>query len=207
MNELDVERTLNGEWEAFVGAARTNPGLGAATVEARGTRLTRRMLWAELEDVRLAFAEVHAALDEESKADVLATTHWSLKDLVAHLASWATEFRRQIETAAAGTAFDYVITFTPRVGPTEWNAREVERRRAMSLDDRFRELDTATARIQELALTLPDDALFMTAELPQTPDGRPEHRWKTRLADLMLMKCFHDRYHLNRLRQLLIIAD
>ena len=203
MNELDVERTLNDAWQALVAATRTNADLAATTVEARGSRITRPLLWAELEDVRLAFAEVHAALDEESKADVLATTLWSLKDLVAHLASWATEFRRQIETAAAGAAFDYLITFTPRVGPTEWNARELDRRRAMSLDDRFRELDAATAQMQELALTLPDDVLFRTAELPQTPDGLPEHRWRARLADLMLMKCFHDRYHLERIRDLL----
>jgi mycothiol maleylpyruvate isomerase-like protein len=203
MNELDVERTLTDEWQAFVAAARTNPPLGATTVEARGARITRPVLWAELEDVRLAFAEVHAALDDVSKADVLATTRWSVKDLVAHIASWAAEFRRQIETAAAGEAFDYLITFTPRVGPTEWNARELDRRRAMSLDDRFHEFDAETARIQELALALPDDVLFMTAELPQTPDGLPEHRWRTRLADLMLMKCFHDRYHLDRIRDLL----
>ena len=205
MNGLDVERTLNDEWQTFVDAGQPNPDLVVTTVEARGNRITRPMLWAELEDVRLAFAELHAALDEESKADVLATTLWSVKDVVAHLASWATEFTRQIETVAARAAFDYLITFTPRVGPTEWNARELDRRRAMSLDDRFRELDAATARIQELALSLSDEVLFTAAELPQTPDGRPENRWRTRLADLMLMKCWHDRYHLERVTQVLDI--
>ena len=203
MNELDVERTLNDEWHTFVDTGQPNPDLAVTTVEARGNRITRPVLWAELEDVRLAFAELHAALDEESKADALATTLWSVKDVVAHLASWATEFKRQIETVAARAAFDYLITFTPRVGPTEWNARELDRRRAMSLDDRFRELDAATVRIQELALSLPDDLLFTAAELPQTPDGRPESRWRTRLADLMLMKCWHDRYHLDRLQEVL----
>ncbi|OLC51558.1 MAG: hypothetical protein AUH43_02375 [Acidobacteria bacterium 13_1_40CM_65_14] len=203
MNELDVERTLNDEWHTFVDTGQPNPDLAVTTVEARGNRITRPVLWAELEDVRLAFAELHAALDEESKADALATTLWSVKDVVAHLASWATEFKRQIETVAARATFDYLITFTPRVGPTEWNARELDRRRAMSLDDRFRELDAATVRIQELALSLPDDLLFTAAELPQTPDGRPESRWRTRLADLMLMKCWHDRYHLDRLQEVL----
>ena len=203
MNELDVERTLNDEWHTFVDTGQPNPDLAVTTVEARGNRITRPLLWAELEDVRLAFAELHAALDEESKVDAPATTLWSVKDVVAHLASWATEFKRQIETVAARAMFDYLITFTPRVGPTEWNARELDRRRAMSLDDRFRELDAATARIQELALSLPDDLLFTAAELPQTPDGRPESRWRTRLADLMLMKCWHDRYHLDRLQEVL----
>jgi len=203
MNELDVERTLMDEWRAFAAAAPIDPDLGATTIEARGSRVTRRIIWAELEDVRLSFAEVRAALEDESVADRLATTRWSIKDLIAHIGSWAAEFRRQIETAAAGRTFDYVITFTPRVGPTEWNARELDRRRAQSLDDRFREVDEETARIQELALALPDELLFMTAQLPQTPDGRPENRWRTRLADLMLMKCFHDRYHLDRIRDLL----
>jgi len=203
MNGLDVERTLNAAWQTFVDASQPNPDLVVTTVEARGDRITRPMLWAELEDVRLAFAELHAALDEESKAELPATTLWSVKDVVAHLASWATEFTRQIEMVAAHVPFDYLITFTPRVGPTEWNAREVDRRRAMSLDDRFRELDAATARIQELALSLSDDLLFTAAELPQTPDGRPESRWRTRLADLMLMKCWHDRYHLERVTQIL----
>lgn len=205
MNELDVDRALAGEWQAFVEAQPADPDLAATIVERRGSRITRRMIWAELEDVRLAFADVHAALDEAAKADQLATTSWSVKELIAHIASWAREFRHQIETAAAGGTFDYLITFTPRVGPTEWNAREVERRRAWSLDDRFRELDVETARIQDLALALPDDRLFMTAELPQTPDGLPEHRWRAQLADLMLRKCFHDRYHLERLRRLLAL--
>jgi uncharacterized damage-inducible protein DinB len=203
MNGLDVERTLNAAWQTFVDASQPNPDLVVTTVEARGNRITRPMLWAELEDVRLAFAELHAALDEESKSELPATTLWSVKDVVAHLASWATEFTRQIEMVVAHVPFDYLITFTPRVGPTEWNAREVDRRRAMSLDDRFRELDAATARIQELALSLSDDLLFTAAELPQTPDGRPESRWRTRLADLMLMKCWHDRYHLEGVTQIL----
>jgi uncharacterized damage-inducible protein DinB len=207
MNQLDVERTLNDEWQAFVSAVHPDPDLAAATAQTRGSRITRPMIWAELEDVRLAFAEVHAALDEESKSAALATTEWSVKDLVSHLASWATEFAHQIETVAAHEPFDYLITFTPKVGPTEWNAREVGRRRSQSLDEAFRELDAATARMQELALSLSEDALFSAAELPQTPDGRSESRWRTRLADLMLMKCWHDRYHLGRLRDLLNLPE
>jgi mycothiol maleylpyruvate isomerase-like protein len=207
MNHLDVERTLHGEWQMLVDDARPNPDLAATIAAARGGRLTRPLLWAELEDVRLAFAEAHAAIDDASKADALATTQWTVKDLVAHLASWATEFRRQIERVAAREPFDYLITFTPRVGPTEWNAREVGRRRSHSLDESFRELDSATERIQALALSLPDDVLFTPAELPQTPDGRAESRWRTPLADLMLMKCWHDRYHLARLREILDLSD
>ena len=73
----------------------------------------------------------------------------------------------------------------------------------MSLGERFDELDGATARIQDLALSLPDEVLFSEAVLPETPDGRPENRWRARVADMMLMMCMHDRYHLERLRDVL----
>jgi len=198
MNELDVERALVEEWQAFVEAQRPDPD---AAVSPPRSRLTRPLLWAELEDARQAFVELRASLDEPAKAEALATTRWTVKDVVGHVASWATELVRQIETIAAHREFDYVITFTPRVGPTEWNARELERRAAMSLDDRFRELDRATAHVQDLVLSLPDDVLFGETVLPQTPDGRPEHRWRARPADFIVNMCSHYRYHLDRLRE------
>jgi hypothetical protein len=204
MNELDVERGLVAEWQALVAADHPDRDLAVTTVETHGSRITRPLLWAELEDVRLAFVELRTSLELTDHADRLATSRWTVKDLVSHLASWATEFASQMETIAGRREFDYLITFTPRVGPTEWNAREVERRAAMSLAERFEELDAATSRIQDLALSLPDDVLFGEAALPQTPDGRPENRWRARVADMMLMMCMHDRYHLERLRDVLL---
>lgn len=203
MNELDVERALVDEWQAFAGAGRPDGDLAVTIAEAHGSRITRPLLWAELEDVRLAFVDLRASIDEAAKAERLATTRWTVKDLVGHLASWATEFAGQIETIAAGREFDYLITFTPRVGPTEWNERALGQRAAMSLGERFDELDAATARIRDLALSLPDGVLFGEALLPQTPDGRPENRWRARIADMMLMMCMHDRYHLERLHDVL----
>jgi len=202
MNELDVERALVEEWQAFADAAGADRDLAVTIVQTHGNRTTRPLLWAELEDIRLAFADLRASLDEPG-AGTLATTRWTVKDLVGHVASWATELQRQIETIAAHEEFDYLITFTPRVGPTEWNARELERRASMSLAERFRELDDATARTQELVLSLPDDVLFGDALLPQTADGRQETRWRTRLADFIVMACAHYRYHLHRIHDVL----
>ena len=201
MADLDLERTLTIEWEAFVAAVQPDPRL-ATSIAAGGPRISRSHIWAELEDVRLAIAELHHAASSEH-AGRLATSHWTIKDVVAHVASWAAEFRRQVETVANRNPFDYLITFTPKIGPTAWNAREVERRRERSLEECVEEFSEETARLQSLALALPDAVLFADAELPQTPDGRPENRWRTQLADLMLMKCRHDRYHLDRLREVL----
>jgi hypothetical protein len=200
MTELDVERMLHDDWHALVASVSPDEATAVTIVENHGERTTRPMIWAELEEVREAFADLRGAIAaDESRAAALATTEWTVKDLIAHLASWAVEFRQQVETVANGDTFDYVIEFTPRVGPSAWNAREVARRRNQPLDASFDELDAATAGIQEFALTLPHDVLFGMTTVPQSNDGRPENRWRVRLADLMLMKCWHDRYHLERL--------
>jgi hypothetical protein len=200
MSELDVDRLLHDDWHAFVAWVSPDEAMAVTIVESRGDRTTRPMIWAELEEVRQTFADLRAAIaSDRSRAETLATTTWTVKDLIAHLASWAVEFRRQVETVARGDAFDYVIEFTPRIGPTAWNAREVARRRDQPIEASFDELDAATAGMQELALTLPHDVLFGMATVPQSNDGRPENRWRVRLADLMVMKCWHDRYHLERL--------
>lgn len=206
MADLDLERTLTIEWEAFVAAVQPDPRL-AASIATGGVRISRSLIWADLEDVRLAMAELHSAAGSEH-ARRLATSRWTVKDVVAHLASWAAEFRRQVETVASKKPFDYLITFTPKIGPTAWNAREVDRRRELPLEACVEEFSEETARLQGLALALPDAVLFGEAELPQTADGRPESRWRTQLGDLMLMKCRHDRYHLDRLREVLeVTAD
>ena len=205
MSDVDiVERRLIDEWDLFVERGEISRDVPAAIAASRGESITRVVVWAELEDVRLAVAELHAALDEDgARADLLATSRWSVKDVVAHLAAWAGEFRREIEAVARREAFDYSITFVPRIGPTDWNAREHDRRRDIPLDALFREFDAETAGLQDLALSLPDDVLFAVAELPQTPDGTAANRWRRRPADLMLMKCWHDRYHIGRLHQIL----
>jgi hypothetical protein len=51
---------------------------------------------------------------------------WTLQQLFAHLASWAREFRHQVETVVRGESFDYAIPFALSViGPTRWNEQQV----------------------------------------------------------------------------------
>jgi len=208
MSELDVERALADEWLALVAAARPDAAPPPTPPDPRGGPLRRRAIWAELEDVRLTMAELHAALDDDpDRAGLRATTHWSVGDVAAHLASWAAEFRRQIETIARRDTFDYLITFTPRVGPTAWNERALASRRGRSVDAAFAEFERETSRLQDLALELPDETLFGVADLPMTPDGTAAGRWRQRVAEVMLVKCFHDRYHIDRLRDLVQLPE
>ena len=109
--------------------------MSAADMFARVTspRLSKPMLVAALAEVRLRFAEL--APEAERRASDTITRLWTMRELVAHMASWATEFVREVSIASRGEPFDYTIQFPMPVGPTVWNQREVDGRATRSFDD------------------------------------------------------------------------
>jgi len=169
-------------------------------------RLGVTELFAELEDVRAALQELRAA-GLESYAGRYVTTAWTLRDLLAHLASWAREFRAEVETIARGDTFDYAIPYALSIiGPNQWNQAEVEKRAGQTLDQVLDEFDAETTRLQELVLELPEPALFSDSEFPLAPSGDPAALWRGTIAQMALMKCAHDHYHLSRIRHWLARA-
>lgn len=156
------------------------------------------MLFAELEDVRLAWDELRHAPGIGADAGRLMTSQWTLRDLLSHVASWTCEFRLEADAIASGRKLDYEILFHPGVGPTEWNHARVAVRRGQSLDQIFAEIDSDTRRLQELVLSIPAVQLNARADFACVlgPERRPLFR---SLADLALGRCFHDRHHLSRI--------
>jgi hypothetical protein len=196
-SDAAIERELTTEWADLL----ASPVSPAAEMLARATapRVSKPMLSAALEEVLFRFGEL---LPEASlRASEAITSLWTMKDLVAHMASWATEFVREVDIASRGEPFDYMIQFPMPVGPTAWNHREVERRGPRSFDDCARELAAGTLGLQQLALALPEDVLSRRTAFPLTPDGRAETRWQVRIADLVLMKTDHDLYHIGRIER------
>jgi uncharacterized damage-inducible protein DinB len=165
-------------------------------------------LFAELEEVRDAVSELRASERLEKYADRFVTTAWTLKDLLAHLAAWAGEFRREVEIASRGARFDYAIPYALSVvGPTQWNQIEVEKRAPQSLGALLQEFDQETRRLQELALELPEETLAAETDFPLAPSGDPTSLWKGNSAQIILMKCTHDRYHIGRIQQWLATVE
>ncbi len=155
-------------------------------------------LFAELEDVRREWQDLREWPKLREHAGSRVNPGWTYKDLLAHLASWAEEFYREVAAVAGGEAFDYEIRFEPRLGPTEWNAREVERRREMSLDEIFDQFDGASARLQDIVIELLPERLRSEAPLPIRMGGGP---MVGSIAQIAVIKCFHDRYHCAQIRE------
>lgn len=129
---------------------------------------------------------------------------WTLKDLLGHLASWAHEFRREVETVTRGESFDYVIPGALSVmGPNEWNSRQAEVLRPVPLAEIFASFEDDTRWFQDQVLSLSEAALYGEARFPLSPSGDPAALFKGPIAFLVLGKCQHDLYHLGRIRELL----
>jgi hypothetical protein len=194
-------KTLTSEWSAL--EERQSEALPAWR-PAAGPPLpvSPVALHAQLEEIVAAFEALRPQLRRYAGRYV--TSAWTLKDLVGHLASWATEFRHEVQTVAGGGRFDYAIPFALNViGPNEWNAKAAERQRPVPLDDLVEQFLRETRRLQELVLELPPPALYGEATFPLAPSGDASQPFRGSIAMIVLGKCSHDGYHLGRIREFL----
>jgi hypothetical protein len=107
-----------------------------------------------------------------------------------------------VETAARGDAFDYAIPFALSViGPNEWNAVEVGKRRPDSLTAVLEEYDAEIDRLEALVLELPEEALSRTQPFPLAPSGDPAALWSGSAGEIVLAQTMHQRYHLGQVRR------
>ncbi len=165
--------------------------------------LSRVALLAALEEVREEWKSLRHLVDEETGAR-FANAAWTLKDLLAHLASWAREFRSEIAAVSRREEFDYAIPFAMTVlGPNQWNEKEVRLRKERRLEEIFLEFDDETARLQDLVVEMEEPVLYQPAPFPLAPSGNPEERLPLPPAFLVSGKCLHDRYHFAQIRKLL----
>lgn len=198
----DLEARLQREWQERVNAQPFRPERSPLALPPE-TRFPLRptALVAELEEVREALGELRQ-LPLAAYAERYVNAGWTLKDLLAHLASWAGEFRREVETVRRGESFDYEIPFALSVvGPNRWNEEQVLGRRGLSLEEILEEYEAETRRLEELVLEMPEEALYRRAVFPHVPSGEPGARWSATNALVISGKCLHDRYHLAQIRQ------
>ena len=201
MPETRLTARIAAEWKALLREAgpeaRTRPEW---LVPGRPVFPARPMaLYAQLEEVLALWAELRRA-PLARHADRFITSSWTLKDLLGHLATWAAEFRREVETMARGGAFDYAIPYALSVmGPNEWNEVEAERQRPVPLQTILARFGEETERLEDLVLAIPEAKLYAPTPSPMAPSGDPEATIQASIAQIVLGKCSHDRYHLARI--------
>ena len=201
MTEEQFETQLVDEWAALVTDRRQPPVAHIATASAPD-RASRIALVAELEDLRRETREMGQLIDSNDAAGVLATSRWSVVDVLAHLASWARQTRIEFETLLGGGHFDYAIHFEREGGPRSWNQREVDARAGRGLSDVVEEIETETERLTAAILDAPEGAFATVVELPRT-SGDPPEPWRMPISAVVAMSCWHARLHLTALQRIM----
>lgn len=202
MPERALTARIAAEWKALVRQSGAEaPSRPEWLVPGRPVFPARPMaLYAQLEEVLALWAELRGAPHVARYADRFITSSWTLKDLLGHLASWAAEFRHEVETMARGGTFDYAIPYALSVmGPNEWNAVAAEGQRSASLVAILDQFEEETGRLQDLVLAVPEERLYAPAPSPMAPSGDPAATIQVGIAQIVLGKCMHDRYHLGRI--------
>jgi hypothetical protein len=176
--------------------------LGQITAPAKPSiRLRPATLWIQLEDLLLQWRELWTSEWFAADQGELITSEWTLKDLMAHVGSWAVEFRSQAGILAAGMGVGYQILFDEIGGPRSWNPEKVAIRRSQSLDELVGEIERETVRFQDLLYEIDIPTLITERPIGIAPTGAPGQPWIRSIAGLVDMRCFHDRHHMNRIIQ------
>ena len=164
-------------------------------------RVRPATLCIELDDLLSEWREIWSSDWFGSKRDRLVTSEWTLKDVVAHVASWSAEMRAQAEILAKGSEVPYRILFEKVGGPRTWNAEHVSLRRAHSLDALIREIEDETALLEDLLYKVALPILFFERQIGIAMSAAPNEPWVRSLAGVVEMRCYHDRYHISRIRE------
>lgn len=204
MLENVLSEQLKDEWEVLI-RKLSSVDIAAPSssfIRSPDSAVRAFVLFAELEETRWAWNELLEQTRLGENADRLVTSKWTLKDLMAHISSWACEFRQEVEIAARGESFDYAIPFAlSEVGPNEWNESEVEKRRVRTLDSISKEFEKETSRLEDLILDLPEERIEVEMVFPLAPTGDASSLWRGSIANVIRMKCMHERWHMDRIRQ------
>jgi hypothetical protein len=204
MIDMSLYRDLQDEWKSLTDSDSSGEmgDLNWSFIHDQLRTPRASILFAELEETRELWRELLDMIELDSCSGRFITSAWTLKDLVAHITSWAAELRYQAEAAAHGQSFDYAIPYALSIiGPNEWNRIEVEKRRNLSLPELLQELNQQSVNLEDLVLELSEEELHADRLFAMAPNGDPSTRWKGTIGQIVLMKCSHERYHLDRIRQ------
>lgn len=116
----------------------------------------------EVAELRAARKELHDALVGFSEEDLVrpnAIGKWSIKDLLAHIASWDEEILRVIQAFAMQPEPHYSTVISDRNDFSVWNQEQIEARREQSLQQTMAEFENARRDLIQVTEGVTDQVL------------------------------------------------
>ncbi len=148
---------------------------------------SKQQLLDDLEAARTELLSAIEGLSEEEMVHPGVVGEWSVKDTLAHIAAWDKETRAVIHAFVTqeDPVFDYRIS--GKRGFAKWNAREVEKRRDLSVAQILAEMEEARRELVELVQRLTEEQLSRRAV--------PPWRYPTTARRNLEIQAKHDQEH------------
>jgi uncharacterized damage-inducible protein DinB len=146
----------------------------------------------QLRAARKELQETLAGMSEEDFLRARAIDKWTLKDTLAHLASWDEEVVRVLQTFTMPGESQYTYIISERNGFAVWNEEEINARRERTVSQIMSEFETARRDLIQVIEGLTDAVLNRSR---MTSWGRPATGFELRVT-----QAEHDREHANQIR-------
>lgn len=146
----------------------------------------------QLRAARKEFSETIQGLTEEDFLRARAIEKWTLKDLIAHIASWDEEIVRVLQTFTLSGESQYTYTISDRNDFAQWNEEQVALRAALSASGSIAEFESARRDLIQVVEGLTDPVLNRSR---MTSWGKQETGF-----ELILTQAEHDREHADQVR-------
>jgi hypothetical protein len=119
--------------------------------------MDRRQLLRRLDEAWTKFRDSYAGLSAADFLEPGVTKAWSVRDIIAHVTTWEEEALRHLPTILDGRRPPrYSVSHG---GIDAFNALMTERKRALPLEELFRQQDEVHRRVIRLIGRTPDDQL------------------------------------------------
>lgn len=147
----------------------------------------KQELLGDLDAARTALLSAIEGLSEQEMVYSGVVGEWSVKDTLAHIAAWDQETRAVIYAFVTqdDPVFDYKIS--GKRGFAKWNAREVEKRRELSVAQILTEMEEARRELVDLVQGLTEEQLSRRAI--------PPWRYPTTARRNLEIQAKHDQEH------------
>lgn len=148
-----------------------------------------------IHDLRAARKELQESIVGLSEDDFLrpkAIDKWTLKDLIAHVASWDEEIVRVLQAFSMQSQPLYSYLISDRNGFAVWNEEQVAARRERTVNETMSEFEIARRDLIQVIEGLTDPVLNRSK---MTSWGKPATGF-----ELVMTQVEHDREHMAQIR-------
>ena len=150
--------------------------------------MDRRTVLDRLNTARVELLTGIKGLDEETMARLPVVGRWTIKDLLAHLAGWASWHMGAIRKELSGESPD----LSPLQDRDSFNVHLIEERRRWTVTEILDELDGTHTAFEELLMEMPEEDIFRCGYL-QGP------QWDNLAGWLRVMR-EHEEEHAQQIR-------